>query len=208
MFQQNAYVVWHAQTRGCWLVDPGFPPSPHGLLRVVEQEQLKPELILITHAHPDHIAGVTPLRQRLADVPIAAPRVEAAWLTDPQLNLSAAMQFPVTAPPAERLIDPGDTLLLGELAFVARDVSGHSPGGLAFHCAAAGVVLVGDALFAGSIGRYDFPGSSRTRLLANIQANLLSLPDETVVYSGHGPATTIGRERHSNAVLRAELQDA
>ena len=84
-------------------------------------------------------------------------------------------------------------------------MAGHSPGGLAYYCASAGVVFTGDALFAGGIGRYDFPGSSGKRLLANIRRHLLTLPDETVVYSGHGPATTIADERDTNPYLQEDF---
>jgi glyoxylase-like metal-dependent hydrolase (beta-lactamase superfamily II) len=126
-------------------------------------------------------------------------------LTNAEANLSAQLGFPIEAPPADELVAPGDTLKLGALAWLALDVSGHSPGGLAYYCEEVSVVLTGDALFAGSIGRYDFPGSSRENLLENIQQNLLSLPTETVIYSGHGPATTIGHEREHNFTLRMEL---
>jgi glyoxylase-like metal-dependent hydrolase (beta-lactamase superfamily II) len=102
-------------------------------------------------------------------------------------------------------VSPGDTLSLADLQWQVLDVSGHSPGGVAYYCRAAGVVFAGDALFAGSIGRYDFPGSSRERLLKNIQEHLLTLPDKTVLYSGHGPTSTIGHEREHNWVLQMEL---
>ncbi|HQL53327.1 MAG TPA: MBL fold metallo-hydrolase, partial [Phycisphaerae bacterium] len=95
---------------------------------------------------------------------------------------------------------------LGALTWQVLDVAGHSPGGLAFYCAAAGVVVTGDALFAGSIGRYDFPGSSGARLLANIRQHLLTLPPETVVYAGHGPATTIGDELETNPFLDEDFR--
>jgi glyoxylase-like metal-dependent hydrolase (beta-lactamase superfamily II) len=94
---------------------------------------------------------------------------------------------------------------LASLGWRVVDVSGHSPAGLAYYCEAAAVVVTGDALFAGSIGRYDFPGSSGPKLVNNIRRHLLSLPDATVVYSGHGPATTVGEERESNPFLNEDL---
>lgn len=204
MFGQNGYVAWTAAGPAAWIIDPGFPPQPRELLRVVEQHGLRPIGILLTHCHPDHFAGIPAIRAAYPDLPISAPGDEAHMLTDADANLSAAMGFAVTAPPAERLIKPGEALTLGSLTWEVRDVAGHSPGGLAFYCAAAGVVFSGDALFAGSIGRVDFPGCSGARLLRNIQEQLLTLPDETVVYSGHGPATTIGVERRRNPFLQGD----
>jgi glyoxylase-like metal-dependent hydrolase (beta-lactamase superfamily II) len=205
MFQENAYVAWCDGAPECWIIDPGFPPTPDRMARFIESRSLAPQMILLTHCHPDHIAGVRPLRAKLRDVPIVAPRDEAEMLTDPVANLSSMMDFPVTALPADRLLCPGDSLALGELQWTVLDVAGHSPGGLAFYCAQASAVISGDALFAGSIGRYDFPGSSRRRLLDNIRNNLLTLPGETTLYSGHGPASTIGHEKRHNPVLLMEL---
>lgn len=205
MFQENCYLLWTEDAQEVWVVDPGLSPTPESVTPVVQRLGRTPRIVL-THCHPDHIAGVAPLRGFWPQVEITAPRGESHMLTDPRANLSAAMGAPIVAPPADRLIDPGDELSLGALAWRVLDVAGHSPGGLAFYCAAAGVVVVGDALFAGSIGRYDFPGSSRERLLRNIVDNLLTLPDDTVLLSGHGPASTIGREKRHNAVLRTELE--
>ena len=202
MFQENGYLLWPADQTDGWIVDPGFSPQPEELADAVRTRGLTLKLVLLTHCHPDHLAGVTTIRRRFPDAPLWAPRDEAHMLTDPQANLSASMGFPVVAPAADRLLASGDTLMLGELAWTVLDVSGHSPGGLAYYCQAAGVVLTGDALFADSIGRYDFPGSDGGRLLRNIRDNLLTLPSETVVYAGHGLPTTIGRERDHNPFLR------
>jgi hydroxyacylglutathione hydrolase len=204
MFQENGLLLWPVAARECWIVDPGFAPQADELAAAVARRELTPQAIVLTHCHPDHVAGVEVIRAKRPDVPLWAPRDEAHMLDDPHANLSAQMGMSVVAPPADRLLAPGETLQLGELSWQVLDVSGHSPGGLAYYCRAAAVVLTGDALFAGSIGRYDFPGSSGDRLLKNIHEHLLTLPPETVVYSGHGPTTTIGRERRYNPFLTSE----
>ena len=203
MFQENGYLLWSGDGPEAWIVDPSFAPQPEQIMAAMARHGLKPAAIVITHAHVDHIAGIEELRAEYAELPILAPRDEATLLPDANANLSAAMGLPVVAPEATRLISPGDKLVLGPLTWRALDVSGHSLGGMAYYCAAAGVVLTGDALFAGSIGRTDFPGGSYEGLIANIRRQLLSLPDDTVVYSGHGPATTIGDERARNPFLHA-----
>src|SRR5690606_13659146 len=126
-------------------------------------------------------------------------REDAPMLADAWLNLSAPFGEPlVLQTSADQDLKPGIKLNLGRFEWTVLDVSGHSPGGRALYCAAAGVVLVGDALFRGSIGRTDFPGCDHPGLIRRIRENLLSLPSETVVYSGHGPVTTIGNERKFN----------
>ncbi len=201
MFQTNTLLLWPADGRDCWIVDPGFAPSAATVLDMIKRHELKPAAIVLTHGHVDHIAGVGEVREALPDVPILAPRDDAFMLPDAAANLSANMGLAVVAPPADREVAGGDTLALGQLTFQALDVGGHSPGGLAFHCPAAQLVITGDSLFAGGIGRTDFPGSDHQRLIGNIKDKLLTLPAETVVYSGHGPTTTIGRERDSNPFL-------
>ena len=204
MFQENALLLWPADSADCWIVDPGFSPQPDDIAATVAKHNLVPKAILLTHCHVDHLAGVTPVMDKLPDAALWAPHDEEHMLGDAGNNLSASLGTPVTTPPANRLLVPGERLTLDSLIWQVLDVGGHSPGGLAFYCEQAGVVLTGDALFAGSIGRYDFPGSSGERLLENIRKNLLTLPAETIVYSGHGPTTTIGRERESNPFLVSE----
>ena len=202
MFQENCLLLWTDGGPAAWIIDPGLPPQHSQILAAIEERGLTAEAILITHVHADHIAGVNPLCEQLPDVQLLAPRGEEGMLSDPVANLSRPFGFDVITPPASRLLEPGDELTLGTLAWQVLDVAGHSPAGLALYCQQAGVVIVGDALFAGGIGRTDFPGSSGPLLLENIRQNLLSLPDETVVYSGHGPTTTIIAERVSNPFLQ------
>jgi hydroxyacylglutathione hydrolase len=204
MFQENGLLLWPAGQADCWLVDPGFSPQADALAAAVLERRLRPQAILLTHCHANHLAGVRTVQQQLPGTQLWAPRDEQHMLGDANANLSAPFGVAVTAPQADRLLAPGEELRLGEVSWTVLDVGGHSPGGLAFYCPAAGVVIVGDALFAGSIGRHDFPGSSQRRLLRNIREQLLTLPPETIVYSGHGPTTTIARELRYNPFVGRE----
>lgn len=206
-YQENGYVLRCGRAADCWIIDPGFPPACEELIAHVRSESLKPAAILLTHAHVDHIAGIRPILLDWGPIPIWCPLDEAELLTSAVANLSAFVGTPVTAPPADRLIQPGETLSLGESQWSVLDVAGHSPGGLAYYCASERALISGDAVFANSIGRYDFPHSSRKRLIANIHRNILPLPDDVIVYSGHGPAASIGQIRMHNDVLRHELME-
>ena len=123
---------------------------------------------------------------------------ESEWLSNPTFNLSEFSDQPVTAPGADAFLEHGQSLDLGGLAFEVRHTPGHSPGSVSFHCPGAGMVISGDALFAGSIGRTDFPGCDHATLERSIRTQLYTLPGETQVFPGHGPATTVGREMMSN----------
>jgi len=200
-FETNTYLTRSAGE--CWVIDPGM--GPRGLLEFLARRQLCPDRAVLTHAHCDHVAGIRDLRASVGDVPVWCPAGDADMLTDPALNLSSAFGLPIALPPPDEVFRPGDTLKLGDSAWAVLDTSGHTPGGVSLYCAAEGVVFSGDALFARSIGRTDFPGADGARLVGNIRENLLSLPAETKVYPGHGPATSIGEEGRSNPFVRTSL---
>jgi glyoxylase-like metal-dependent hydrolase (beta-lactamase superfamily II) len=201
MFEENCYILADPVDRQAVLIDPGEQADL--FLRRLETEGLTLTAVWLTHAHIDHIAGVETVVERTS-VPIylhSADRALYGHVSDQAKWLGVRE---VTPPEPDRELAAGDTLDVGELRFDVRHVPGHSPGGVAF--VGHGVAFVGDALFAGSIGRTDLPGGNTQQLLDAIRNQLFTLPEETVVYPGHGPETTIGQEKRSNPFLTGEIR--
>jgi hydroxyacylglutathione hydrolase len=210
-FETNCYLVYQGPPtaaegsgagRACWVVDASFEPAD--LIERVRALDLRPEKLILTHAHVDHIAGVEEVLRAFAAAPIelSIHGAEVDWLSDPMKNLSAMMGEAVTTRAPSRVLKEGDELRLGDSVWRVLHTPGHSPGGITLHNQAESVALVGDSLFAGSIGRTDFPGSSFEQLAASIRAKLYQMPAATRVLPGHGPATTVGRERETNPFVR------
>ena len=179
------------------IIDPGFEPAK--IVHHVEQKGLRPVAILNTHGHSDHIAGNAEMKRLWPDCPLVIGRGDAAKLTDPQINLSAMFGGSLTSPEADILVAEGDIYRAAGLNLEVREIPGHSSGHVVFiwHDVPP-VVFGGDVLFAGSIGRTDFPDGSFPQLAAGIRSKLYTLPDDTRVWPGHGPPTTIGVEKRSN----------
>ena len=195
----NAYLAGDPETRAAWVVDPGFSPEP--LLDFIKEEGWQVSRILFTHAHLDHIAGAGAVRKLFPESLLCIHKSEAAFLTDPSLNLSALMGMNIVAPPADRLLEEGDLLQEGALSCRVIHTPGHSPGGLCFYFEKENRLVSGDTLFQGSVGRYDFPTSDGEALFSSIREKLLPLPDVTSVFPGHGPDTVLGREKQTNPYL-------
>jgi glyoxylase-like metal-dependent hydrolase (beta-lactamase superfamily II) len=202
VFQENCYILADPERKEAVLVDPGEDADL--FLRRLRTEGLALVAVWLTHAHLDHVIGVRPV-VRVTGAPVYLHPADRS-LYDGMPDQGGWLGFRGLEPPPapDHELADGDTLTVGGLSFEVRHVPGHSPGGVAF--VGHGIALVGDALFAGSIGRTDLPGGDTPTLLASIRDRLLTLPDDTVVYSGHGPETTIGRERRTNPFLTGELR--
>ena len=201
-FQANSFIVRHQEdAKACWIVDCG--PGPEPLLARIDALGLRPEGIVLTHCHHDHIAGIDTVLGKYGPMPIAAHEEEWEWNATPELNLSAFLGRPSTAtPPDVPLVDGGECPLGPDWAIM--HVPGHSPGSVAFHHPKTSTLIAGDTLFNGSIGRIDFPTSDPEAMKGSL-ARLMGLSDETIVYPGHGPSTQIGQERVSNPFLRGGI---
>jgi glyoxylase-like metal-dependent hydrolase (beta-lactamase superfamily II) len=200
-FAENSYVLYRQSQRDAVVVDPGLEPDL--ILQLLKQRQLSVTAILNTHGHADHIAGNAAIKEAFPNAPLLIGGGDAPMLQDAELNLSAPFGMEVVSPPADRLLDDGELLDLAGIRFLVRDLPGHSPGHVVFIIEEEKpvVVLGGDTLFEGSIGRTDFPGGSLEQLLGGIRRVLFSLSDDTVVYPGHGNPTTIGVEKRTNPFL-------
>jgi len=198
-FQTNCFVV-SRPSGAAWLVDVGQHPGE--MLDHVDTAGLTVEKIVLTHAHADHVAGVAEAVQRFPGTPIFIHEAERDFPGDASLNLSLYISQPVVAPDPTDTLTHGQTLDLDGLAFEIRHTPGHSPGGITLYQPDHATAIVGDTLFAQSIGRFDFPTSDGPLLIRSIHEQLMTLPDDTRVLPGHGEETTIGAERVDNPYLR------
>ncbi len=195
-FAENTYILWLTDSKECVVVDPGL--EPQGIQDLIEENGLELAAILNTHGHTDHIAGNGFMKGLNPDAPLIIGEGDAAMLTDPVANLSASYGFEIISPPADQTVKEGDSLIFGGMTFDVLDIPGHSPGHVAFVMKEHKIVLGGDVLFRGGIGRTDFPGGNFKQLAEGIRNKLFPLDPEVVVYPGHGPVTKIGYEKRTN----------
>ncbi|BBL78577.1 MBL fold metallo-hydrolase [Rubrobacter xylanophilus] len=198
-FQENCYILGDEASGTGVLVDPGDEAVRIAL--AVEQTGLEIEKILLTHAHIDHVGAVAALIDEYG-CPVLAHRESEQLLEQlPTQALMMGLRFG-KVPELDGYIEDEEELEVGNLTLRALYTPGHAPGHLAFYLESEGVLLSGDALFAGSVGRTDLPGGDAGQLMRSIRERLLVLPDTTVVHPGHGPQTTIGNERSYNPFLQ------
>ncbi len=193
----NCFILGCEKTKSAVVIDPGDEADK--ILLSLAESKLTVKYILNTHGHFDHVGGNKKMKEATgAEILIHAG--DADMLE--QLSV-ASMAFGLSvenSPPADRTIDEGDQITFGDITLNVLHTPGHSPGGVAFYT--DGIAFVGDSLFAGSIGRTDFPGGDYNTLISSIKTKLFPLGDDVRVYTGHGPATTIGREKRMNPFLQ------
>ncbi len=202
--QENTYLVYDNDTRECIIFDPGCftNAEEQQLVDTIEKHQLQPVKLINTHCHFDHIFGNAFVMKEY-DLELGIHELEVPVLERGPVTVQMYGMPPMTpSPPADYFIAEGETIALGDNHFSVLFCPGHSPGSICFYNAAEGYLIAGDVLFDGSIGRTDLPGGDHQTLIGSILTKLMPLPDETVVWPGHGQPTTIGKERTSNPFLR------
>ncbi len=198
--QANCYVLADDDGKAA-IIDPGGDPDE--ISSVIRRENLTPVILINTHGHVDHIAANRALKDRY-EVPLAIHQEDAASLTDPALNLSDLGLGRIDSPPCDRELRDGDEVIVGRLKLEVLATPGHSPGSICLLLSRPDepdILFTGDTLFAGGVGRTDFPGGSMNQLMESIRNRLLSLPEDTIILPGHGPHSSIGEERNSNPFI-------
>jgi len=185
-FQTNCYIVTCRKTGECFIIDPG---DEYGRIKTFLSERAKhPSFIVNTHGHADHIKDDAKFR-----LPVYIHKDDADCLRDTERNISALFSAGLVLDVKPVLLKDGDIVRAGEISFEVIHTPGHSPGSISLM--SGGVLFTGDTLFNSGYGRTDFPGGDEEKLLASIRNRLLVLPDETIIYPGHGPSSTIGAEK-------------
>lgn len=190
--QTNCYLLGCQKTSEALIIDPGddYPE----IEEAIQRKELSPKLIVNTHGHIDHIGADGRFK-----LPIWIHKLDEAFLNDPMKNLSAFVGSSGTFPSADRLLEDKDQIKIGQLSLEVMHTPGHTPGGICLKCDK--IVFTGDTLFCGGVGRTDFSYSSEKDLFKSIKEKLLVLDDETTIYPGHGPSSTIGEEKCTNPFL-------
>jgi hydroxyacylglutathione hydrolase len=199
--QENTYLLYDG-FNNCAIIDPGcyFDAEKEQLTQFIKQSGLQPKMLLNTHCHLDHIFG----NKYIAETYALTPQIHPSEKVVLEYATTSGLMYNL---PFDNytgnfiFLKGGDKILLGKDELEIIEAPGHSPGHICFYCKAQNFLIGGDVLFNRSIGRTDLPGGNHQQLIKNIKEKLLVLPDATVVYSGHGPATTIGEEKRENPYL-------
>jgi hydroxyacylglutathione hydrolase len=198
-FAANCFIVGDEETKEGMIIDPAA--DGNSIMKNVNALGLKIKMIVLTHSHMDHIGALAEVKEKTG-APLAIHAEEAASLKSPQFRMIMA-PFSKRPPPADIILNDGDTINIGKLSFKVLHTPGHTPGGISLYT--KGIVFTGDTLFNFGIGRADFPGSNYEQELESISKRLMPLPDNTIVCPGHGPDSTIGVERRGNPFLNGEM---
>lgn len=201
-FQENTYLIIN-EKKQCWIVDPGMfdASETNRFIQYISQNELVPQAIINTHAHIDHILGIQAVKEKYnilfglheKDLPVLKNAAASAAMFGLPLRQAPVQDF---------FLKEGEPFQVGDETLEIRLAPGHSPGSVVFYYAPGNWAIGGDVLFYGSIGRTDLPGGNYETLINSIRTQLFTLPDNTTIYSGHGPSTTIGHEKQHNPFLQ------
>lgn len=196
IYAVNCFIISCEQTKKAAVIDPGGDAEE--IVKYIDEHELELQYILLTHGHGDHIGGILEIKAK-KEVPVLIHEDDASMLQDANKNLSKLMSGPDVELIPDRVLKGGEILELGELKLHIMHTPGHTPGGICIKV--KDCLFTGDTLFANSIGRTDFEGGSFEKIIDSIKSKLLVYDDQTKVFPGHGPASTIGRERASNPFI-------
>ena len=199
-YETNCYVLRNSEnSKDCLIVDAGL--GANKLIEFLQENQLNPVAVVLTHGHIDHIEGVAALRAEFPEIKVYIHILDAEMLNEPFSNLSAMTGAHFSIEPADFLLEDESVIEEAGIKLTVLHTPGHTPGGICLYSKDDGIVFTDDTLFAESIGRTDFPNGDTQQLLKSIREKLFVLPDETKVYSGHGPSTSIAHEKKYNPFL-------
>ncbi len=203
-YENNCYIIRsNNNTQYCVLIDTALESEP--IIAFLNKNKLDPAALLLTHGHADHIAAIPALKKNRPEMKIYIHSADAQMLTSPQKNLSMFAGKPVLPGPADVLVCDNQELNIADMTFRVLHTPGHTDGGVCYYLPSENIVFTGDTLFDGSIGRTDFPGydieKKQAQLIEGIKSRLLTLPADTVIYPGHGTASTIYRQIRTNPYL-------
>jgi glyoxylase-like metal-dependent hydrolase (beta-lactamase superfamily II) len=196
MFETNCYLVYDKNKGEGAIIDPG--DEAERINAEIDRLGFMPKMILLTHGHGDHIGAVEDLKNKYF-IPVYAGEGAAAAIEASNEHFPAMFGVTISCPPPDHTLTEGGTVTIGSETLTTIQTPGHSPGGVCFH--SGSILFCGDTLFFHSIGRTDLPGGNHAQLIDSIKTKILTLPDETICYPGHGPSTTIAQERRYNPFL-------
>jgi glyoxylase-like metal-dependent hydrolase (beta-lactamase superfamily II) len=200
-YQTNCYILRESKAaKDCLIIDTGLEAGE--LVDFLQRHNLNPVAVVLTHGHADHVTGLVALRGRFPHIKVYIHKLDAEMLTGEKDNLSALAGVLFSSEPADFSLEEGDVIEQANIKLDVLHTPGHTPGGICLYSKDEEIVFVGDTLFADSVGRTDMPGGSMEQLLKSIREKLFTLPNDTVVYPGHGPQTTISQEKENNPFLQ------
>ena len=194
--EENCYLVCD-ENKHCMVIDPG--DDYQHILKTIKENELLVETIVLTHGHYDHVGAVNEIKQETG-ARVIAHEDEKELIAKSDMSLSRYVDPDFPIPAVDGYVKEGDVISVGNLSFTVMHTPGHTQGGMCLY--REGILFSGDTIFQGTLGRWDFPTGNLSKLIHSITRRIFTLPDDTVIYSGHGEKTTVGAEKEHNEVLR------